>query len=82
MSELPLYTFDDFCICGTLVPIMYSKRHLPDIEQRHPEAGSSWPSRPIASHTSIHFVSAAAAAAGPARESEGYSVVVTGVTRK
>ena len=32
--------------------MMYSKRHLPDIEQwlqRHPEAGSSWPSWPKAS---------------------------------
>ena len=32
--------------------MMYSERHLPDIEQwlqRHPEAGSSWPSWPKAS---------------------------------
>ena len=28
---------------------MYSKRHLLDMEQRHPEAGSSWPSWPRAS---------------------------------
>jgi len=39
--------------------MMYSERRLPDIEQwlqRHPEAGTSWPSWPKASYLTYNAI--------------------------